>query len=357
MKKVISSVLALTMVTATLAGCSGVSGTAATTAAPAATAAAKTETSAAAKAEETTAAKADAYEFKDDITIICPVKAGGDTDRNTRTLAEAMQKYTGVNVVVKNVDGGATVMGMQECLDAAPDGNTLVVNGTDMFVPYLQGTSQINIDSFKTIGIPVIDNTTVLAVNSASGWKTLEDLLAADKATPNKIEYGGKIGAANQICGIAMNKEWDASLRFVDVGNNAAKMTALLGEQTQVINISYSLANDYFSTGYFIPLVLLGTEKNDLLPQDVPLASDYNLTNVDFSKFFWVGTGPEVPDEKVEALQEVLKQVTQDPDFISTIESNYLTVVSMVGKEAQDYCNAMYTDTLLPYKEAFLAAQ
>ena len=126
MKKVISSVLALTMVTATLAGCSGVSGTAATTAAPAATAAAKTETSAAAKAEETTAAKADAYEFKDDITIICPVKAGGDTDRNTRTLAEAMQKYTGVNVVVKNVDGGATVMGMQECLDAAPDGNTLV---------------------------------------------------------------------------------------------------------------------------------------------------------------------------------------------------------------------------------------
>ncbi|MGO4997851.1 hypothetical protein [Oribacterium sp. Sow4_G1_1] len=130
MKKVISSVLALTMVTATLAGCSGVSGTAATTAAPAATAAAKTETSAAAKtetsaaakAEETTAAKADAYEFKDDITIICPVKAGGDTDRNTRTLAEAMQKYTGVNVVVKNVDGGATVMGMQECLNAGMSG-------------------------------------------------------------------------------------------------------------------------------------------------------------------------------------------------------------------------------------------
>ena len=197
----------------------------------------------------------------------------------------------------------------------------------------------------------------MLAVNSASGWKTLEDLLAADKATPNKIEYGGKIGAANQICGIAMNKEWDASLRFVYVRNNAAKMTALLCEQTQVINISYSLANDYFSTGDFIPLVLLGTEKNDLLPQDVPLASDYNLTNVDFSKFFWVGTGPEVPDEKVEALQEVLKQVTQDPDFISTIESNYLTVVSMLGKEAQDYWNAMYTDTLLPYKEAFLAAQ
>jgi len=359
MKKVLSSALALTMVAAALTGCSGSSSSSATTAA--ATAAATTAAAEAPAADEAKKEEAPAetssYEFKDDITIICPVKAGGDTDRNTRTLAEAMQKYTGVNVIVKNVDGGATVMGMQECLDADPDGNTLIVNGTDIFVPYMQGTSQITIDSFKTVGIPIIDNTTVLAVNKASGWNTLEDLLAASQADPNKIEYGGKIGAANQICGIAMNKEWDAGFRFVDVGNNAAKMTALLGEQTQIINISYSLANDYFTTGDFIPLALLGTEKNDLLPQDVPLAADYDLKNVDFSKFFWVGTGPEVPDEKVEALQAVLKQVAQDPDFISTIESNYLTVVSMVGKEAQDYCNAMYTDTLLPYKDEFLAAQ
>ena len=33
------------------------------------------------------------------ITIICPVKAGGDTDRNTRQLALALQKVLGVTVV------------------------------------------------------------------------------------------------------------------------------------------------------------------------------------------------------------------------------------------------------------------
>ncbi|MBR0203222.1 MAG: tripartite tricarboxylate transporter substrate binding protein, partial [Synergistaceae bacterium] len=40
------------------------------------------------------------------IQIICPVKAGGDTDRNTRALAQAMSKILGVPVVVANVDGG-----------------------------------------------------------------------------------------------------------------------------------------------------------------------------------------------------------------------------------------------------------
>lgn len=294
-------------------------------------------------------------QFDDVITIICPVAAGGDTDRNTRILAQYMQKYAGVNVIVKNVEGGATVMAMQECLDAAPDGNTLIVNGTDIFVPYMQGTSQINIDSFKTVAIPIIDNTTVLAVNKASGWNTLEDLLAASQAAPDTIEYGGKIGAANHICGIAMNAEWDAGLKFVDVGNNSAKMTALLGQQTDVINISYALATDYFSTGEFIPLCLLGSEKNELLP-DVPLASDYGLKNVDFSKFFWVGTGPEVPDEKVEALAEVVRQVCEDPEFIAEMDQYYLTVDYMAGEEAQTFANDMYTNILLPYKDAFLAS-
>ena len=353
-KKILSALMCTIIAAAAFTGCGGAASE--STAAPAADAKEETGESATATAEEGAETAADS-QFTEDITIICPVKAGGDTDRNTRTLAQAMQKITGVNVVVKNVDGGATVMGMQECIDAPADGNTLIVNGTDMFVPFIQGTSEINIDSFKTIGVPIIDNTTVLAVNKESGWNTLDDLLAADKESPNTIEYGGKIGASNQICGIAMNKEWGSSLRFVDVGNNAAKMTALLGLQTDVINISYSLANDYFSTGEFIPLVLLGTEKNDLLPQDVPIASDLGLTNVDFSKFFWVGTGPDVPDEKVAALTEVLEKATQDPEFIESIESNYLNVVFMGGDEARDYCNKMYEETLLPYKEAFLEAQ
>ena len=360
-KKLFNMVLGTALTAAVLAGCGSKEAAPATTAAPAAEKAAEAETpaekeaSADEKAEGTAAAES-SYEFKDTITIICPVKAGGDTDRNTRLLAQAMQKYAGVNVVVKNVDGGATVMGMQECLDAKPDGTTLVVNGTDMFVPYMQGTSQINIDSFKTIAIPLIDNTTVLAVNKNSGWNTLEDLLNASKAEPNSIEYGGKIGASNQICGIAMNKEWEAGLKFVDVGNNAAKMTALLGEQTDVINISYALAADYFSTGEFIPLCLLGSEKNELLA-DVPMASDFGLADVDFSKFFWVGTGPEVPDETVAALTELVKQASEDEEFVSAMEGYYLTVDFMPGEEAQKFANQMYENGLLPYKDEFLKQQ
>lgn len=90
----------------------------------------------------------------------------------------------------------------------------------------------------------MIDNTTVLAVNKLRMEYIRRPSEGFSEAEPNSIEYGGKIGT-NQICGIAMNKEWDANMKFVDVGNNAAKRATLLGEQTDVINISYALATSY----------------------------------------------------------------------------------------------------------------
>ena len=290
------------------------------------------------------------------IQIICPVKAGGDTDRNTRQLAVALQKVLGVSVVTVNVNGGATVMGMEQALEADPDGYTLIINGTDMFVPNMMGTTDINLSSFKTIGIPLIDNTTVLVAHKDSGYADLKDLVEKSAAAPDTIEYGGKIGATNQICGIAMNKEWNSAFRFQDVGNNAAKITALLGHQTDVINLSYSLALDYFKTGEFQALCLLGSEANDLIP-DAKLASEYGYKNVDFSKFFWVGVNPNTPDEIVDILADALAKAAQDPEFLSYLKDNFLTPACMLKEEAQQYAQKFYEDTMEIYKDEFLAAQ
>ena len=301
------------------------------------------------------AALADKFPSKP-IQIICPVKAGGDTDRNTRQLALALEKVLGVSVVTVNVNGGATVMGMEQALDAEPDGYTLIINGTDMFVPNMMGTTDINLSSFKTIGIPLIDNTTVLVAHKDSGYADLKDLVEKSAAQPDSIEYGGKIGATNQICGIAMNKEWGSAFRFQDVGNNAAKITALLGRQTDVINLSYSLALDYFKTGEFQALCLLGSEANELIP-DAKLASEFGYKNVDFSKFFWVGVNPDTPDEIVDILADALAKAAQDPEFLAYLKDNFLTPACMLKEEAQAYAQKFYEDTMEIYKDEFIAAQ
>lgn len=256
--------------------------------------------------------------------------------------------------MVTNVEGGATILGMQQVLDSEPDGYTMVINGLDAYIPNMMGTTDIVIDSFKTVGIPLFDNTTVLVANKASGYEDIKDLVERTQAAPGTIEYGMKIGAANQVYGIAMNTEWDAKFKPMDVGNNAAKMTALLGQQTDTAVLAYALAKDYFATGEFQALCLLGSEKNELL-SDVPLPSEYGLKDIDCSKWFWLGVHPDTPDEIVDILSDALEQVTKDQDFVKTMEENYLTVKYIAKKDAQEYADKFYEETLVPYKDEFLA--
>lgn len=290
------------------------------------------------------------------IQLIVPLRAGGDTDYNARVLAKSLEKHIGKPVVVVNVDGGATVTGMKQVLDGKADGYSVIVNGTDIFVPKMLGNTDISLDSFKTVGISHIDNTTVVAVNKSLGVKTLPELIEKSKLNPEKMEYGMKIGATNQIFGVAMTTDWGTKFRNVDVGNNAAKMVALLANQTDVININYSLVKDYVANGDFIPLALLGSERNELLPE-LPLASEYDMKNLDFSKFFWLGMHPETPDGIVNKFSEALKKATEEPDFKKAMQDNALTVKYMGPSDAQNFAMKLYEDTMLSYQEDFLKHQ
>ena len=289
------------------------------------------------------------------IEIIVPVRPGGDTDRNTRVLAEIMSRYLPVSVVVTNIDGASTILAKHHVLDAPADGYKLIINGTDAFVPYMLGVTDVSLRSFATVAIAIDDNTTVLAVHKDSGWNSLEELVLATRERPNAIEYGGRLGSANHICGIAMNELWDAHMRFVDVGNNAAKMAALLARQTDVINISYSLALDYFQSGEFIALCLLGSIPHPTL--GVPLASELGFKDADFSKFFWVGAHPDTPRERMQILADAIRQAVANPDFIANMESHYLTPLFIPLEEGHQYALDFYESHMHPWTDLFRAAQ
>ena len=47
--------------------------------------------------------------------------------------------------------------------------------------------------------------------------------------------------------------------------------------------------------------------------------------------------------------------MTEDPEFVKTMEDNYLTVRYIAKKDAQDYADQFYQDTLVPYKDEFLS--
>lgn len=340
--KILSALLALAMTTTLFAGCTKPT-PAASTPDPAKSPAASTSTDKSEPAEV-------AYPTET-IQIIVPLKPGGDTDLNARMLAKYMEKELGVSVIVVNVPGAGGTIGMDQVKQAKPDGHQVLFFHTEAMLTEISGLIDYKLDAYEMAGICIVDNTTVLATHKDAPYKTLAELTEYAKANPGKVEFGMQTGGYPHLIGLALEGTADIDMNLVDVGGNADKMTALLGHKTDVINVQYGLAKDYFANGEFVNLGLCSIDRNELMP-DLITATEQGY-EMDFNKFFFCAMPEGTPAEIVDKFSNAMKNVCEDPAFIEEAGKSFLTSSYMNPEDAMDYANTVY-DNLVQYKDLFV---
>jgi len=125
------------------------------------------------------------------IEMILPFAAGGGVDSVGRAVAASMSEQLGKQVVVVNRLGAGGTLGFANLAAAAPDGYTLGFGPTTPIAnaPYLVKGVRYNVESFDYI-CQVFENPFSIAVRKDAPYKSLADLIAAAKQTPNKLTYG-----------------------------------------------------------------------------------------------------------------------------------------------------------------------
>jgi tripartite-type tricarboxylate transporter receptor subunit TctC len=121
----------------------------------------------------------------DENYLVVPVSPGGALDTLARLLGEQIRHAQGVTMLVENrsVAGGA--IAAEAVSRAAPDGNTLM-----MVSPDLLATSQLRNLNYDLRLEPVcylVSVPNVIAVNGASSYWTLADLLNAARGQPGAV--------------------------------------------------------------------------------------------------------------------------------------------------------------------------
>ncbi len=68
------------------------------------------------------------------IKIVVPFPPGGSADILARVVGEQVGKTNGVTVVIENRPGAGASIGYETVARAAPDANTLVINGNSLVI-------------------------------------------------------------------------------------------------------------------------------------------------------------------------------------------------------------------------------
>ena len=320
MRKVFSIITALA-VAAGLAACGGSSQPAQTTAAPAATAAAGA-------AETQAAAAAPATDYpKEAITMIIPYGAGGTTDVVGRQLAIALEKQLGQSIVVENMAGASGSVGAQACLDADPDGYTILLTAESLGTQRVMGISEMSYADFAPISAIASDQK-VVVVGKDSKYNTIQELLDDIKANPGKIQmsYTGP-GGSGHIQALILNKfGYEPALTAYSSGSEG--ITAVLGNQVEFTNSNYATVASYIESGDLKLLAVCSNEPLAAHPEVPTLASviegSEELMSIPYSPLSLI-VDKDVPAEVQTVLRDATMKAVADPDFNAFMDKNSIS--------------------------------
>jgi tripartite-type tricarboxylate transporter receptor subunit TctC len=257
------------------------------------------------------------------ITIVSPFPPGGASEVVTRPLAAAMEPLIKQPLVIETKAGAAGQVGAQFVAAAKPDGYTLLSHITS-----ISGFAEVD----RLFGRPVkftnadfipiarvVADPCVLVVNDKQPYKTLKELVDDVQKRPNQIIFSssGLYGALHIPLALFAMAAGGLKMRHLPTAGGGPALTALLGNNSQVLASSISAAMAQIKAGKVRPLAMFGAERAKSLP-DVPTMKELGY-NVEY--YLWVGLfAPKgTSDAIITYLRDNINKAAHSPQFATAL--------------------------------------
>jgi tripartite-type tricarboxylate transporter receptor subunit TctC len=258
------------------------------------------------------------------VTFINPFPPGGAVDVVARPLAAVLEPILKQPAVIETKAGAAGQVGAQFAAAAKPDGYTLL-----MHIVSISGFAEVD----KLFGRPVkftrddfipiarfIADPMVLVVNDQQPYKTLSEFVDDAKKRPNDLIFSssGLYGALHLPTALFMQAA-GIQMKHLPTAGGGPALTAILGNNSQVLVSSIAAASAQMKAGKLKPLACFGAQRAPALP-DVPTMKELGY-NVEF--YLWVGMfAPKgTPEPIIVALRDASRKAAADDKFVQAIKN------------------------------------
>ena len=259
----------------------------------------------------------DAYPTRP-VTFINPFPPGGAVDVVARPLAAVLEPLVKQPVVIETKAGAAGQVGAQFAASAKPDGYTLL-----MHIVSISGFAEVD----KLFGRPAkftrddfvpisrfIADPMVLVVNDKQPYQTLKEFVDDAKKRPNEIIFSssGLYGALHLPTAL-FTKAAGIQMRHLPTAGGGPAVTAILGNNSQVLVSSIAAASAQMKAGKLRALAGFGAQRAPALP-NVPTMKELGY-DVEF--YLWVGMfAPKgTPEPIITTWRDASKKAAADDKF------------------------------------------
>jgi tripartite-type tricarboxylate transporter receptor subunit TctC len=248
------------------------------------------------------------------VRIVFPFAPGGGGDALARIMAEELKAGLNRNVVVENKTGGAGQVGVLDVVNAAPNGDTLLITPIAPVVVYPNVYKTLKYDPFndlKPVSL-IADFEFAIAVAQNVPAKTLPELVAWLKANPKQANFGSPgAGALPHFFGILFGKSIGVDMNHVAYRGSAAALVDLIAGQVPIV---VTTTSDFLAAhqGGKIRILATSDAQRSPLVKDVPTFKEMGY-NIEGTAWYAIFAPAKTPDETLIKYSRIFSDSLKTP--------------------------------------------
>jgi tripartite-type tricarboxylate transporter receptor subunit TctC len=230
------------------------------------------------------------------LRLVVAGPAGGSADRVARMVAEPLSRELGRPVIVDPKPGAAGAIAIGELLQAAPDGNTLLV-GVNSLVSEIPHIVKLRWDMGKTLrplaelargGLVLVAHPSVPAAN-------VPELVAYARTQPGKLGYASySPGTMSHVLGVILNRAAGIELLHVGYKGSGPALADVMGNHVPLMFDGLATSLPLLRSGKLKALAVSTPQRVPHLP-DVPTFREAGYPQMEAMAWMGLWSAPQVP--------------------------------------------------------------
>ncbi len=257
-------------------------------------------------------ALAQAYPAKP-VKLVVGFSPGGPADVLARIAAQKLNEALKQPVIVENRPGAGGTIGAAAVAASPADGYTLlfVTSGHAGSAALYPKLPYDPVKGFAPV-IALAATPVVVVTNGSAPYKTLQDLVAAARAKPGKLNYGAGGGGATltSLAAEVFRSQTKIDVVQVNYKGTGPALTALMGGEIDFAFDTVSGAIGQVKSGKLRALAVTSKKRSTALP-DVPTVGETVLPGFEVIGWFGILAPAGTPAAIVAQLNRTLEAVLQ----------------------------------------------
>jgi tripartite-type tricarboxylate transporter receptor subunit TctC len=272
------------------------------------------------------------------VRMIVPFVPGGGTDLLARLIVPRLSEVLGQQIVVDNRGGGGSIVGTQMLSRSLPDGYTIALMDTAFAInPGLAEKLPYDAERDFTFVAIIATSPTVLVTHPGLKVRTIQELIAAAKANPDKIRAASAgIGSSSHLTTEMLNTAAKIKLLHVPYKGAGAAIQDILGGHADLTFAVAGSVLPQIQAGTMIPLAVTGKKPSALLP-NVPTFAAAGFPEVNPEAFRFIAAPGGIPAAVNQRLTAALTTTMASEELRTRLINNGFDPEFQTGKEARDF--------------------